>query len=220
MARKKADKRRASVRRRPPGRPQEIGSLPVAQADAPPALAWITRFFAGRRASWAYVVRFGVIAGVLLSFYYFPYDEHGVAAALLRRYLAIYARLAGAALFVFDRGVHVSGTHILGRFNLDFAMNCDAMDVYVLFSAAVLSVPSSWRSRLLGLGLGLLVLVAINVARIVSLYWVGVHFPLLFDFCHVDLWPIVIIASTCAGFLIWARAAGVGREVAPNAHQP
>jgi exosortase/archaeosortase family protein len=216
MGRKRGDKRRPVARRHPPAQETRSAS---AKAEGARTFKRAAQFFAERRAPLVYLVRFTLIAGVLLSVYYFPYNPRGLAAALLQRYLVAYARLAGAALSIFDPRVHVDGTHILGRFNLDFAMNCDAMDVYILFGAAVGACPSSWRNRLLGLGAGLMVLVAINVTRIVSLYWVGVHFPLLFDFCHVELWPIVIVALTCAGFLIWARGAGVGRSLVSDAAQ-
>ncbi len=214
MAHKKGDNRRAFARRRPLPKEPEPGKV-AAESFA----VRLSRGLNDRRAAIVYLVRFSVTAGVLLGIYYFPYDERGPAAAFLHRYLSTYASLAGAALSIFDRGVHVDGTHILGRFNLDFAMNCDAMDVYILFCAAVVACPSSWRSRLVGASVGLAALVATNVARILSLYWVGVHFPSLFEFFHVDLWPIVIIAATCAGFLVWARAAGVGRGLS-DAQQP
>jgi len=47
--------------------------------------------------------------------------------------------------------------------------------------------------------------VTLNVLRIVSLYFVGVYFPGAFDFCHMDVWPLVIVLATCAGFILWIR---------------
>jgi exosortase/archaeosortase family protein len=217
MTRKKGEKRRPFMRR---GTRGSATRAEVAKAATVPIFARAVRVLKERRAVLAFLLRFAIVAGVFLSAYYFPYAPRGLAGTLLRLYLAAYARLAGAALSLFDPAVHVEGTQILGRFNLEFAMNCDAMDVYILFSAAVLACPATWRRHLMGLVMGLLMLVAINVTRIVSLYWVGVHFPSLFEFCHVDLWPILIIAATCTGFLIWARATGLGDGLAPNAHEP
>ena len=173
-------------------------------------------FLDARKTTLLYILRFALLAGVELTGYYFPYDPRGLAAACIHLYLAAYARLAGGALSLVDSSVHVVGTDILGRFNLTFAMNCDAMDVFILFSSAIIAFPSSWRRRALGLAAGLFALVAINVARIISLYLVGAHFPSAFDFCHVDLWPAFIVATTCAGFLAWARSLGTDRAGEPN----
>ncbi|HEV3190975.1 MAG TPA: hypothetical protein VGY54_10785 [Polyangiaceae bacterium] len=205
MGRKKAERRvRGPVPR------QATPALPVSP---------VARFFRTRKTTLLYLLRFALLAGVELTAYYFPYDPRGLAAACLHLYLAAYAHLAGGALSLVDSSVHVVGTDILGRFNLTFAMNCDAMDVFILFSSAVIAFPSTARRRTVGLAAGLLALVAINVVRIVSLYLVGVHFPSAFEFCHVDLWPIFIVAVTCAGFLAWARSAGVGRPGELNVSQ-
>jgi exosortase/archaeosortase family protein len=170
-------------------------SLPATQVRAPPA----------KRLALRYVARFVGIAGVLLATYYFPYDPRGLASALLRAYLASYAHLAGAVLALLDPSVHVHGADIVGRYSLTFAMNCDAMDVYILFASALLAFPAGARARALGLAAGLAALVALNVVRIVSLYFVGVYFPRAFEFCHMDAWPMVIVLATCAGFLLWTR---------------
>jgi exosortase/archaeosortase family protein len=155
--------------------------------------------------AWPYVLRFAVFASGQLALYYFPYDARGFAAACLRGYLRAYARLAGGVLSLLDPSVHVQGADIVGRYSLTFAMNCDAMDVYILFSSALLAFPASVRARFIGLAAGLAALVALNVLRIVSLYFVGVYAPGGFDFCHMDIWPLVIVVATCAGFLLWIR---------------
>jgi exosortase/archaeosortase family protein len=152
-----------------------------------------------------YLARFALFATVLLASYYFPYDPHGIPAAFLRLYLASYAHLAGGALALLDPSVRVRGADIVGRYSLTFAMNCDAMDVYILFASALLAFPAGVRARLVGLGSGLVALVTLNVLRIVSLYFIGVHFPGAFDFCHMDAWPLLIVVSTCAGFFLWIR---------------
>jgi exosortase/archaeosortase family protein len=138
--------------------------------------------------------------------YYFPYRS-GIALALINSYLSAYAHLAGAVVRLFDRSVHVTGTHIDGRMSLVFALNCDAMDVFILFGAAVVSFPVGWRSRAVGLCLGLGAVVLVNVLRLVSLYFIGVYLPARFDFCHLQLWPPVIVVLATGGFLCWARAA-------------
>ena len=177
----------------------------------------LARFFEARKTTLRYLLRFALLASVSLTAYYFPYDPRGFAAACIRLYLAAYAHLAGGALSLVDASVHVVGTDILGQFNLTFAMNCDAMDVFILFSSAVIAFPSTGRRRVVGLVAGLLALVAINLLRIVSLYLVGVHFPSAFEFCHVDLWPIVIVVLTCTGFVAWVRSTMAERSGGLNA---
>jgi hypothetical protein len=122
-----------------------------------------------------FLLRFSLSASVLLALYYFPYDRTGFVAILLRLYLTLYAHLAGGVLRVFDSTVHVEGTQILGRMSFDFALSCDGMDVFLLFAAGTFAFPASGRGRALGLSIAYGSLFAINLVRIVSLYFLGVY---------------------------------------------
>jgi exosortase/archaeosortase family protein len=152
-----------------------------------------------------FLVRFSLAAGALLAVYYFPY---GGALALLRSaYLVAYAHVAGAAISPFDSSVHVYGTRIVGRTSVEFAMNCDAMDVTLLFAAAVYAFPTSWRRRAAGLGCAFAGVLLLNVTRVVVLYLVRVHAPAWFELLHLTLFPLAIVAASAAGFLAWAQRA-------------
>jgi exosortase/archaeosortase family protein len=152
----------------------------------------------------SFVLRFALAAALMLSIYYFPYEGRATRA-LVGAYLALYARLAGAAVSLFDGSVHVTGTHITGRMAMDFALSCDAMDVYILFAAAILAFPAGWRRRAAALLVAFGALVLLNILRIVSLYFIGVHFPSKFEMFHMQVWPLVLVVLASGSFLAWAR---------------
>jgi exosortase/archaeosortase family protein len=163
-----------------------------------------------RRARLRFAVVFAVTGGALLTLYSFPYAEHGVREDWFARYLALYARLAGLVLRVFDSGVRVVGNDIVGRTSLTVAKNCDAMDVTLLFSAAVVAFPASWRRRLAGIGAGVVALTVVNVLRIASLYFVDLRWPSAFETIHAEVWPLAIVVIAAAAFLAWSRWAQRG----------
>jgi exosortase/archaeosortase family protein len=158
-----------------------------------------------RRARLRFAVVFALVGGALLTLYSFPYAQHGIREDWFARYLALYARLAGLVLRVFDSGVHVAGNDIVGRVSLTVAKNCDAMDVSLLFVAAVVAFPAPWRRRLVGMGAGVAALTVVNVLRIVSLYYVDVHWPRAFEAVHAEVWPLAIVALAAGAFLAWCR---------------
>ena len=162
----------------------------------------------GPRASLAMRLRFALgfvaIAGVLFAIYTFPYQESGISEGWFTTYLSAYAKVAGSALALFEPSLHVHGQDIIGRASLRIVKNCDAMEAEILFVAAVLAFPSAWPKRLIGALLGALLIAAINVLRIASLYQIGVHFPKAFEFVHLELWPLLLVASAVAVFLAWA----------------
>ena len=158
-----------------------------------------------RRARLRFAAIFAVVGGVLLTLYSFPYAEHGLREDWFARYLAVYARMAGLVLRLFDPGVHVVGNDIVGRTSLTVAKNCDAMDVTLLFAAAIVAFPARWSRRLVGLAAGFAALTAVNVLRIASLYFVDLRWPSAFETIHAEVWPLAIVALAAAGFLVWSR---------------
>jgi exosortase/archaeosortase family protein len=159
-------------------------------------------------------VRFLLAAGLLLGAYYFPYDPRGFVGVLFRLYLTGYAHLAGAAIHVFDPGVHVEGTRIVGRGSLEFALSCDAMDVLCLFASATYAFPASWRARAAAIAGASVAMLGINVTRLVVLYFIQVYAPARFELFHMQIFPLAIVVLATLGFLAWAgpRGRGEGRH--------
>lgn len=161
-----------------------------------------------------FAVGFVVLAGILFTIYTLPTDQGGISESVFSSYLGWYARMTGHVLALFDPAVSVHGQDVVGRYNLRIVRNCDAMEANILFASAVLAFPGSWRKRLVGVLLGIPLLVAVNVLRICSLYYVGIHWPSAFEVFHLEVWPLILIASGVAAFLIWAtwaeQAAPIG----------
>jgi exosortase/archaeosortase family protein len=158
-----------------------------------------------RRARLRFAGVFVVVGGALLTLYSFPYAEHGVRETWFASYLALYAQLAGLVLRIFDSGVRVVGNDLVGRVSLTVAKNCDAMDVSLLFTAAVVAFPARWSRRLAGIALGVLGLTIVNVLRIASLYYVDLRWPSAFETIHAEVWPLAIVAIAAGAFLAWSR---------------
>jgi exosortase/archaeosortase family protein len=72
-----------------------------------------------------------------------------------------------------------------------------------LFVAAVVATPGAVSRKLTVLLLGLPGLAALNVVRIVALYYTGVFWPVSFHAFHTVIWPLVLLAVTGLAFL-WA----------------
>lgn len=165
----------------------------------------------------AFMLRFTGIAGASCALYAFPYGTESPVRQWFDGYLAAYASAAGTMLHLFDPAVRVSGADIAGRFSLRIVKDCDAMDVNILFVAAVLSFPATWARRALGLGVGVAAILAANISRICALYFIGVSAPTAFEFAHRDLFPLLLVLLATAVFLPWARSAR-GPEPAPSGH--
>jgi exosortase/archaeosortase family protein len=152
-----------------------------------------------------YAIRFTLLAALLFGVYYFPYTAHGISEAFFERYLSAYAWMAGKLLSVFDDQVSVAGTIIHGRFPMRIVHNCDAVEAKILFVSAALARPGPLLRRALAALGGTALITSANLLRIISLYHVGVLAPGLFEFAHLELWPLLLIAFCVLQLWLWAR---------------
>jgi exosortase H (IPTLxxWG-CTERM-specific) len=111
------------------------------------------------------------------------------------------ARVSGATLNLLGQNTRMNGTVIMSpRFAVNIRNGCNGVEAMLIFLAAVLAFPAPWRSRLAGLGLGILAIQIVNLIRVVALFLTGVYFPKLFDTSHTVIWQTVVIL---AGVLLW-----------------
>ena len=73
----------------------------------------------------------------------------------------------------------------------------------LIFLAALISYPASWRSKLIGLILGIPALYLLNVVRIIFLAVVGAHYSTLFDFMHLYFWQATLILMITTVWVVW-----------------
>ncbi|HEY2739189.1 MAG TPA: exosortase H [Thermoanaerobaculia bacterium] len=116
------------------------------------------------------------------------------------------ARVSGAILGVLGQKVTMNGTVITNsRFAVNIRNGCNGVEAMLIFLAAVLAFPAPWRSRLAGLGLGILVIQVVNLIRVVALFLTGVYYPKLFDASHTVVWQTIVILSGVLLWIYWAN---------------
>lgn len=154
-----------------------------------------------RRDSRIFVVRFASVAGLLFLLYCFPYAEWGLSEEVFTAYIDGYARLVGWILRRFEPGVTVVGNQVHGKFSLEIAKSCDAVECHILLLSALFAVAAPLRPKLIAAGVAALALAGLNVVRIVSLYYMGLGWYSAFDTLHAVVWPLAMIAF--AGWLFY-----------------
>jgi exosortase/archaeosortase family protein len=90
------------------------------------------------------------------------------------------------------------------RFSVDIKRGCDAVQPTVLFISAVLASPVGFLSKLPGLAIGFFFLMAMNLVRVISLFYIGIHLPSWFDMAHHDIWQATFIILSILAWALWA----------------
>jgi exosortase H (IPTLxxWG-CTERM-specific) len=171
-----------------------------------------------RRRSVGFLVRFVV----LLVVFYFIVASRPVNDAVIVPFTAGIASVSGVILNALGERAEVVGTEIRSSsFGVNIENGCNGVETALLFGAAVLAFPASWVHRLVGLFLGFVAIQFLNLFRVITLFWIGLHRPALFNSSHTVIWQSVVVLFGVVLFLLWAsREKRLSAESAPAGERP
>ncbi|MDO3388102.1 exosortase H [Gilvimarinus sp. SDUM040013] len=119
--------------------------------------------------------------------------------------------LAQASAFfiqLFGRELAVQGIVMVDRltgFAVQIAAGCNGIEAMILLVAAIVAFPAPWRYRLVGLVFGLVSVQALNLVRIVSLFYLGIWHKPSFEWAHLYIWQALIMLDTLLVWMLWIR---------------
>jgi exosortase H (IPTLxxWG-CTERM-specific) len=105
-------------------------------------------------------------------------------------------------------GQHVAQTGTVltsPRFAVNIKNGCNGVEALIIFVAAVLSFPATWRSRAIGLLLGTVAIQLVNLIRVVALFLTGAYLPKLFESSHTVIWQTIVILCAVLLWIFWAN---------------
>ncbi len=97
---------------------------------------------------------------------------------------------------------------------MEVKFGCNGLEAILLFTAAVLAYPASWKARLSGIVLGSFFLQFFNLIRIAILAWVLEYHPTVFPIMHEYITQSIMIAIAFVAFLIYLQ--NVSRHAKPQ----
>jgi exosortase H (IPTLxxWG-CTERM-specific) len=128
-------------------------------------------------------------------------------------FLSAYAHGSNWILVACGQNSHVTGSTISSpTVSLSVMRGCDALDPILVLCAGILAYPAPWRSKAIGLALGIPSLFVMNIVRILSLYFIQIKAPALFDLAHLDIWPVVFVLLAGVLWFVWMRWALKGED--------
>lgn len=91
-------------------------------------------------------------------------------------------------------------------FGVSIEPGCNGIEACIILFAAIVAFPSTWKHRAWGLGLGFVAVQALNVIRVISLFYLGQWNETAFRIAHEFLWQGLIMLDVLVVWLLWVRA--------------
>jgi archaeosortase B (VPXXXP-CTERM-specific) len=88
---------------------------------------------------------------------------------------------------------------------LDINHECTGIFVLLVYLTFVLAYPASWTQRLSGIGVGIVVLMGVNIARLILLTIIASRYPEWFAYFHEYFFQGVFIALLAFLASIWTE---------------
>ena len=118
------------------------------------------------------------------------------------------AWLSAALIMPFDNTVifydKVLQNSVTG-FAVSIEAGCNGVEASIVLIAAVIAFPAPWRYKVPAIALGFVAVQALNIGRIISLFYVGQWNLDVFTWVHLYLWPVLIMFDVLIVFIVYLR---------------
>ena len=82
---------------------------------------------------------------------------------------------------------------------------CNGVEAVIILFAAIFSFPAPIKHKSVGFIIGFFAIQALNLVRIVSLFYLGQWNQVAFEWFHLYLWQALIIMDALVVWLVWLR---------------
>jgi exosortase H (IPTLxxWG-CTERM-specific) len=129
------------------------------------------------------------------------------------------AAISTSIVTLFDANVIAAGKVIRSTTNgfaITIEAGCNGVEAAIILIAAMLAFPAPWKHRAIGILAGLLAVQALNVVRVISLFYLGQWNARAFEWAHLYAWQGLIMLDVLIVWLLWIRtlpASSPGRGI-------
>lgn len=154
------------------------------------------------------MVRFFILFVVILIALFAAELTRPVQSAIVLPWTEALVRISAWLITLFDSNVAAYGK-ILHSTRNGFAVSieagCNGIEAAIILVAAMLAFPAPLKHRVVGILAGLSAVQALNIVRVVSLFYLGQWSLKAFEWAHLYLWQALIMLDALIVWLIWIR---------------
>lgn len=82
---------------------------------------------------------------------------------------------------------------------------CNGVEAMIILFCAIMAFPATLKYKAVGLGIGFVAIQALNLVRIISLFYLGQWSLTAFKWFHLYLWQALIILDALVVWLVWLK---------------
>ncbi len=146
----------------------------------------------------------GIRFAVFLGGIYFLFTFEPVYERVVAPFTAFTAWLAAATGKLLTLSVNVNGVTLIGpASSVNVGQGCDAIDVVSIILAAGLATPAALTRKLSFVTVGITAVLALNIARLLTLLYAASISYTFMDILHVYIWPVILLFGCLGLWYYW-----------------
>ncbi len=154
------------------------------------------------------MIRFFVLFSVLLVGLFTLEILQPVEKYVILPFTSAIADVSVWIIQTFDDNVVATANVIRDKtngFGVRIERGCNGVEALIILFAAIFAFPAPFRNKLLGFAIGFFAIQALNLVRIISLFYLGQWNQVAFEWFHLYLWQALIILDALVVWLVWLR---------------
>jgi exosortase H (IPTLxxWG-CTERM-specific) len=155
------------------------------------------------------MARFFVLFVVILVALFAAELTPPVQRALVMPWTEGLARASAALITLADSNVAAIGKVLQSTrngFAVSIEAGCNGIEAAIVLIAAMLAFPAPWKHRVIGVLIGLSAVQALNIVRVISLFYLGQWNIKVFEWAHLYVWQALIMLDVLIVWLLWIRS--------------
>ena len=154
------------------------------------------------------MIRFFVLFSVLLVGLFTLEILQPVEKYVILPFTSAIADVSVWIIQAFDDNVVATANVIRDKtngFGVRIERGCNGVEALIILFAAIFAFPAPLKNKLLGFAIGFFAIQALNLVRIISLFYLGQWNQVAFEWFHLYLWQALIILDALVVWLVWLR---------------
>ena len=143
--------------------------------------------------------------------------------AIVKPWTGLVADTSSAVIRAFDGTAQSLGNMVYSSrtgFAMTIEAGCNGVEAMLVLLAGILAYPAPWKSKLVGLAIGTVAIQALNLVRIVSLYYLGQWDLQWFEWAHLYAWQALIMLDALLVWMLWMRSVSRREEASAEMAAP
>ena len=129
-----------------------------------------------------------------------------VQETIIQPFTGLLAMLSTAIILPFDDSVIAQGRVLRDAatgFAVSIEAGCNGVEAAIVLIAGIMAFPARTMHKLVAIAAGFIFVQALNIVRIISLFYLGQWNYSVFEWFHLYLWPVLIMLDVLVVFALY-----------------